>query len=529
MKKKKHFLAGKFILSVLVALACVMSGCSPVVPEEIMETPAPQPSNQFSSTGTMDAITIAIPEGKLGSNPLTERSRSMGSFYRLIYESLIGLDDKGAYVGILAQSWSFNTEEDTLTLMLRKGVKWQDGRDFTAQDVVHTLNLIKDAGNDSIYYNLMEYLQSWESDADGNVVIKLSQCFYGVLSALVFPVVPFGVQLGDISVTTAGTGPYKIADASDPKKIRLDANANWWKKAPAIQTIFAQVTPDNDASLASLGIRQIDALQTSSLTTEQYRVAGAANAYEYTTQFYEFLAPNIAKGGILSQKNVRQAIAYAINRREIVSNVYINHAVLADTPVSPGSFLYQGKLLTYAHNTQKAKELLEAALGKNWVYYGEPLQLLTHQSLDDNLRLETANLIAQYLALVGIPVEVKALEWDAFVTEAAKKEYDLLLGGWYLTPVPDLSFAFESGAKENWSGYSSTEMDNLLALLLEQGTEKGMVNVAEQIQQQFLDDVPFISLYFRTHTLMTNNTLRGVGRVDEDNAYQTLPQWTFNR
>ena len=247
--------------------------------------------------------------------------------------------------------------------------------------------------------------------------------------------------------------------------------------------------------------------------------------------------PNL-RTQLLADKRIRQAIAHALDRDEIVSNVYINHAIPVDTPVPPTSFVFSGQLLTYNNDVEEAKSLLRLS-GWKYLEDGDPwldvspegfetdftITLLTNNDNENPHRAEAAKYIAKQLEKVGIQVEVKSEDWEDYQNMVREGRFDLLLGGWYLNDIPDLRFAFGSEGSQNLSGYKDPEMDELLLNVMEQKTKDGLFTAFETVQQKIIEDLPIISLYFRTHTLYTRRNIEKVMQVTEDNAYASIQYW----
>ena len=179
----------------------------------------------------------------------------------------------------------------------------------------------------------------------------------------------YSPETGGYSLTTepmfpAGSGPYKVTSWYPGQEIVLEYNENWWQRKPVIGKIVAKPFDNNSLAVSALQLSQLDVVQTDQIALLASDQVLDIFSYEYTTRYYEFLVPNL-RAQLLSDKRIRQAIAYALDRDEIVSNVYINHAIPVDTPVPPSSFLYTGQLLTYDNDVEEAKNLLRLA---GWKY-----------------------------------------------------------------------------------------------------------------------------------------------------------------
>ena len=445
---------------------------------------------------------------------------------------------------MLAQTWELDEESGKKwTITVRDDVYWQHtGRKLDAYDVEFTLDLMKQLRQQNENAQFCEglgYLRHWSVEDENTIKIYSFEPFYGSIQALDFPILPRDVGYGlDIDATfPVGTGPYMVTSWYPGEQVVLESNPNWWQKQPVIGKIVAKPYDDNGLAITALQLNQLDVVQTDEIallaTDQELNIF----SYEYTTRYYEFMVPNI-RTLLLEDKRVRQAIAHALDRDEIVSNVYINHAIPVDTPVPPTSFLYSGRLLTYNNDVEEAKNLLRLA---GWKYLEDDdpwldvspdgwemdftLTLLTNNDSENPHRAEAAKYIAKQLEQVGIKVEVKSEDWDAYKNMVREGRFDLLLGGWYLNDIPDLRFAFKSGGSQNLSGYMDAEMDELLQSVMEQSTREGLAGAFEVVQQKIIEDLPIISLYFRTHTLYTRRNIEKVVQVTEENAYSSIQYW----
>lgn len=354
-----------------------------------------------------------------------------------------------------------------------------------------------------------------------------------------FPILPEhkGYTVDESPTDFVGTGPYIVKKFDTQEGVELVANEDWWRMQPEIRTITAKIYPDDESAVAALVLRQVDAVQTSILTTTQYRDSGDANAYEYATNFFEFIAVN-NNSGYMADARVRQGIAYALDRSEILTNVYINHGIAVDTPVSPTSWLYEGNILKYDHDLMAAARMFDQA---GWKYLDDDdpwldvspqglerdftLTLLVNEDPEKPQRFETANIIVKQLKEAGIYVVLDAQPWDAYVMKLENGNFDLALAGIYLTDIPDLNFLLGTEGDKNYSDYSSVQMDTLLGTVLRQDTADTLKFAYSQLQSYIIEELPVISLYFKTHTLLTTKAIVNVSDVRESDAYNRIAEW----
>lgn len=515
--KAKRCLA--LLLGILL-LTLPLAGCKgeEETSEPVLVVATPPPREAITT------LNIVIPQTVDTLHPLLATQREVRSMLGLVFESLITYDDTGMPVGALAASLEPDEAAKVWTIKLRTQAVWQGtNRAISADDVIFTLDLIRSIGKNDPYGSVLDYISGWEKVDETTVKIVFVHGFLGNQMALDFPILPYdgGYTQKTAPNPAVGTGPYVMGKLNTGESLTLKANPKWWKKQPAITTITAHRFENAETAATSLMLRQLDAMQSDALVTEQYSYAGDVNTYQYVTPYFEFLAFNMASEKVADAR-FRQAIALGLDRKSIVSAVYMNHATLCDTPYFPGNAMLKADAARDS-DAEKAKLAL-AAMG--WKKETE-LTLLVCENREDTTRMQTADLIARQLAELGVTVKVKSKNTEEFAASLENGEYDLLLAGWYMGSVPDLSFALSSNGKGNVMNYHSDEMDRRLNAFLISGQD-GFDSTLADIKSLLAEDVPLISLFFRNHTLLTSAEVKGVGRVDEDNAFGSIDQWIVN-
>ena len=493
--------------------------------------PTPAPAPVYGGT-----LRLAMPENADTSDPLSVNTKEMLGFFSLIYESLIVIDQSGVVTPKLAENWSCDDTGLVWTMKLRSSARWQDtGANVTAADVVYSFERIKQTGG--FYSYATDKVESIAAGSDGSVVVTMKQQGIASLYALNFPIIEN--PTASTSRYGAGTGPYYITSISGDK-VTLEINQNWWKEEPYIEKIEFYQRSSNDVSLASYVAGQLDMVFTSSLSVGRYREDGVTNVMDVMTQTAEVMLFNYSNSE-LSNPLVRQAIAYAINRSAIITNVYMNRARACDVPIAPDSWLYNSRSKVYDYNTELALSLFEQAgwkdtdgdgyLEKNAHRYDElTLKLLVNKSTDST-RETAAGVIASQLEAIGIHVEVVTAGFtlgdssSEYAQMLENKAFDIALVGFNLARDCDILPYIDASGTYNYGGYRNDALSALARSLNTARDEASCREAADALQMSFVEDLPFITLYFRLSSILYHASVKGLESEREPDLMSNIANW----
>src|SRR5690554_5884595 len=161
-------------------------------------------------------------------------------------------------------------------------------------------------------------------------------------------------------------------------------------------------------------------------------MGGQVQSYPYLTQYFNYIGINHNYPGILRNVTTRQAIAYAIDRKDIIPRVYSGNAQAVDVPIPPDAWYYNSDLRVYDYQPQKARQLLKQA-GLDFDVMDIPDMededaqhptFTINVHMDNILHKETVNLIAKQLEEVGIGVKIRLLSWDEYVTALEEGDFE---------------------------------------------------------------------------------------------------------
>jgi len=469
--------------------------------------------------------------------PLELNQRDVVSVLDLVYEGLFTMDDNYVPQPELAYSYEFISDGKRLRVTLRDDVTFHNGKKLTAHDVAATLDYMYDlAGFDKdlnsevpledrgLYYSTFYSIRSWEAESDTSILFSLRRASFGSLYALTFPILPRDEVANEMP---AGTGPYKYDGYERGSGIWLTAHTGWWKRTPQIKNILANIYRDAEKALLAFDAQDVDVAMTRSINASRY--SGSLNSFSLSarTRQLEALLINRSYSLFESDKNgdnlVREAVAYAINRSELISSVYQGMATVAYTPVPTGTWLTNESTIKDIYDPLMAESLLDQAGWKmaddGKRYKGKKemssLRILVYDEPGSTVRTNAANKIKEQLQAVGIPCYVASWSRGEVLGKLRSGDYSLALVAFNFDVAPDPGFTLTSTASCNYTRYRSTDMNNLLTQLRSSVTQADYQNVMNLIQDQFEEDRPYIPLYWRAGSLLSRNAFTNARDIRE--------------
>jgi len=449
-----------------------------------------------------------------------------------VYEGLVGWDENNQPVGYLAENWEAKDNGKVWVFHLKKGVKFHNGKELTAEDVKYSIERATDPQLKSqtadAYMNdivgVSERVKAYDklaADApkpplpalDGvkvidplTVEIDLKQptpYFLGRLTYLVSAVVPKGAvpptEITDVK-DCIGTGPFKIKEFFPNQLLVLEANPDYHGGKPALAKIERPVILDSQTRLNKYKNGELDMLlldrQDVNALKKEPELSKEIVAYPRPSIYYVALNQLIYKE--FKNPKVRQAFAMAIDRDKIVNELLEGLSEKADSIVPPGVKGHRDKAAVYPYDVAKAKALLAEAGypgGK-----GLPEFNLTFRDGQPDVKIVAEAVASQLNANLGVTIKLQQMEWRAYLDKFNKKEQGFYHMRWaadYLDPQNFLSQMLATWGPENKLGYANAEFDRLCKqadTTLEYDARVPLYQKAEDIA---LQDVAWIPIYFQ--------------------------------
>ncbi len=462
--------------------------------------------------------------------PLNPQERDIISVYGMVYESLLTVDDNGLPQPLLAETWSETGNGKTWTFTLRENITFSDGTPLTANDVVATCKYLialansEDQSLRGFYQTLRYMISDISAPDDRTVVIKAAKrSYYGLLYAFTFPIVP-AAQV-DVA-NPLGTGPYVITTFEAGSYILLNENGKWWQTRPQVTEIMVTLFPSNKELITAYEYGRVDTAFTRSVAASQYKSGINSLSIPYNTRQLETLLMNHDEFP-LDNLNIRKAIRAAIDTKLIATNVYMGMTVDADTPISSASWLYYDQESQFQYNLELARQLIaedgwsdtdgDGVLdkvvdeGKKNFY----LRLYVYEDPENDVRFETANLIADMLEALQIKVTITTMTYEQELEKLKAGSFDLALASFQMDITPDAGFMLMKGNDANYCRYVSSEMTSLFDTLRTNQNREDYAYTMQAIQQQFANDVPFICLFYRAGAILTRKMYTTVRDIRE--------------
>ncbi len=407
------------VLFVLALLSATVVGCS-----------GGADSNQAKIGGT---VTWRIPGDVSNFNPLLVADGTSQTIADFCRERLGGIDRDGKWVGALATEYKVSEDGLTYTFTLRKGVKWADGKPFTADDVVFTYNLIMnpDAGCPVRARLLIGGKPlKWEKVDDYTVKMVVPEkiatsmesliSFYPVPKHLLESVAPKDLKTCAYSQNPVLTGPFKLAEYKTGEYVKLVRNDSYWGGKPYLDQVVIRIIPDEAAAVVALESGQIDVSGVSPETAKRLKSGDKVAVYTGAGSGVTFLNLN-NKVFPFDDPKVRQAMNHAVNRDEICSKLYLGFATPAYSFMVPRDLYYDASVVTkYAFDLEKAKALLSEAgfkAGANGILEkgGKKLEFEVQYLQGSVITEQMLLLIQSDLAKVGVKMSPRVVESSAYV------------------------------------------------------------------------------------------------------------------
>lgn len=468
-------------------------------------------------------------------NPILSNNQHIQNITKLIYEPLLNIGENYKIELCLAKEYS-KVNNTSYIIKLKDNIKWHDGNKFIAKDVQFTIDKLKDANVKSIYSYNVQNVVSVEVIDDSTVRINLDKEVPFFEYNLTFPIMSQKYYENEDFINTSkndnpiGTGKFKLANENG--NIILKQNKDWWNKEnKEIKLSKIQIVKyDNMGEVyKAFKIGNIDLVNTESLNVEEYIGTIGYNLKEFKGRKLDYIAFN-CDNEELSNKEVRIAISYAIDKSNIISSIYKDKYYISNFPLDYGCYIYEEDKVGYEYNIDKAKSILEK---EGWIYKTKTWQKVKDYktlklkfdlvvNVNDELRLQVAQNIKASLENLGIKINIIKANDQTYKKYLQNKNYDIILTGKYISYSPDLSSYF---GENNLSNYNNDIAKQIINDINNITDEKILKEKYNQLIEIYKQDMPYVYLYYNKNSLICNSKLMGDIKPNNYNLFYNIETW----
>ncbi len=454
----------------------------------------------------------------VGLDPHLSTATATRNMMENVYETLVVVSPDLRILPGLAESWKTSDDGLTWTFTIRREVKFHHGRVMTADDVAYSLNRIRDPKVKSPRLGDFSEVDTISASGPSTVVIKLKKPFSPLLAKLASSlnvVVPKEIveRDGDLNTNPTGTGPFRFIGYTPQQRLVLVRNGNYWdqdetgRRLPYLDRIEFVFLPDAVARATALRTGTVDWIEyVPSSEVQSLRADPNIDVVGGLSANFRGLYINTAVAPFTNVK-VRQAMAWAINRKEIVDTALfgVGGIVATGTAIPPGNYYSVSKTPYDKVDLNRAKALLAEAGFPN----GFEADLYV-TSTYDFLRTP-AEIIQAQLGKIGIRLKISAADWSIYLPNVAQKKYVLTILGTSGQVDPDdfLYNNFKTGAGNNFANYSDAQFDRLIEEGRTVASEAHRKQIYEQAQLRLLETVPVVFIYHSTQYEALRKSVRG--------------------
>jgi peptide/nickel transport system substrate-binding protein len=498
--------------------------------------------------GFSDVINPILAPTVVEANPVDQ------DLTALVFNGLTTLDATGQVSPSLAIDWDVSDDGTVYEFHLRQDVVWHDGAPFTAADVAFTVQAMQDPN----YEGPASLGELWRSVTveipnDYTVRFTLEEPLPSFMYYTTIGLLPAHL-LGDVAASDlpeddfskqhpVGTGMFMVESVL-PDRVVLTANPNFWGAKPYLDQVEFWFFGDWDGLLADYTRGEIQGFHPPS----PQDLAGLAQMprlqlYSAQSAGYDIIYLNLKRDSVpfFQERDVRQALLYALDRQALIDRALGGQGLVADSPILPVNWAYDPSVRHYGYDPERAIGLLDAA---GWMDSNADrirdkdgitmtFTLLVRQ---DPVTVQMAEDIARQWQAIGVGTRVQYVDGSELPNYVRDRDFDAALVEVGLAADPDpypLWHSTQADAPgQNYSGFSNEEAD----LTMEEGRAstdlERRAELYRSFQRIFGEEVPSLLLYYPIYTYAVDDQVRGVQLsplLHTSDRFRNIQEWTVSR
>ena len=438
-------------------------------------------------------------------NPILATDSSSAEIAGFLFNGLVKFDkDSKKIVGDLAKKFYF-VDDTTLVFELRHGVKWHDGAEFSAKDVLFTYKTLISDKIASPYSAGFRFVKSVEIVDKYTIKVTYKKAYFKALETWMMGILPEHLLKNEKNLMSSkfnthpiGTGAYKLERLEYSKNIILSAFDEYFEGRAKIDKISFHVIADPMTRFLMLKSAKLDIGSIEPMAYErqlQKDFFTKFNIYEKISLSYTYLGFNLRLKKF-QNPDVRRALSLAIDREELVDILFFKHAKVCTGPFLPGTVAFNADVKAPTVNIKEAKRLLKKAGydAKN------PFSFEIVTSNSSSIRPYAAQILQHQLQRAGVRVTLRVMEWQAFLNMVVfPHKFESVLLGWGLSPTPDpyLFWHKDSDKKGGFNlvGYNNPKVNTMIEESQSMVDRKKLGKKWRKMFKIITDDNPYLFLY----------------------------------
>ena len=526
---------------ILLAVLFLVTGCTPTSQPGSTTAPASTPK----SGGT---LVVARPADSVSLDSSFAVAANEVWVYNNIYEQLVTIDENGKIGPGLAERWE-RLNDLTMRFYLRKGVKFQDDTPFDAKAVAFNIDRL--VGREpSRFKQYMGFINGAKVVDDSTVDITSSEPYGPVLGslshAIAYMTSPAAVEKWgkDYGRHPVGTGPFTFVEWKPNDSITLERNNNYWGAKPYLDKIVFKVIPEEGARTIAFDRGDIDVLLRPAPTElKRFGQDSSVKLFDKLAGTRVIYVGLNVESGPTSDVRVRQAMAHAVDVRQINEFVLENAAFPATNFIAPAIWGYKDEKLNekYPYSLEKSASLMQAAgytKGQDGMYQkdGKTVEFVYWHTKGNDLKdAEISQALQAQLVKAGFKVTLTQHDPTTYLSSlnTGATKYQMFTGGWGVqTGDADggLYFTLHSSAVapkgSNWARYANPAVDALLDKARRSTDDKVRSDAYAQAQDILANDVPWIPINVIKVLVVTKAYVNGFTPHPNENLLRLGSVWT---
>ncbi len=475
----------------------------------------------------------------------------------LIFNGLTKFNERGEVVHDLAAEWEVSDDGCTYTFHLRRDVEWHDGTPFTADDVIFTVKAMSDPDYQGPPHlaELWRTIRAEKVDAY-TVRFILEEPFtpfldyttVGILPAHLLAKVPAkSLPQDPFNLRPIGTGPFQVEEINAQHAV-LKANPHFYGPKPYLAEIEFRFYPSHEGVFSAYergeveGIGRVLPKYLAQVRANEELNLFSARLAGYTLIFLNMDNPNVP---FFREKEVRQALLYALDRQKLIDQVLDGQGLVAHSPIMPETWAYYEGIKRYPHNPERAKALLEEA---GWRIPSKSSKVTTTErgirekagtelkftllTSDDPVRVKLAQEIVRQWETVGVRAVLQTMGAGQVRGVLHRRRFDALLIDLELPGDPDPYPFWHSTQRRsgglNYAGFDNLEADKVLEEARQITDRTRRAELYRRFQEIFAEEVPSLLLYYPIYNYAVDKRVHGVQLAPLNypcDRFRNISQW----